>query len=50
MKPIATSTSDFATLIRKGGIASGLPIHLIGLSFDPQTRQLVDAVAEKFEK
>ena len=30
-------------------IASGLPIHLIGLSFDPQTRQLVDAVAEAFK-
>ena len=30
-------------------LASGLPIHLIGLSFDPQTRQLVDAVAKEFK-
>ena len=30
-------------------LASGLPIHLIGLSFDPETRQLVDAVAEEFK-
>ena len=29
-------------------LASGLPIHLIGLSFDPETRQLVDAAAEEF--
>ena len=31
-------------------LASGLPIHLIGLSFDSKTRHLVDAVALKFEK
>ena len=68
MKPIATSTSDFADLIKHGGIyvdkafkqirekncvvpylASGLPIHLIGLSFAPETRQFVDVVAEEFE-
>jgi hypothetical protein len=30
-------------------LASGLPIHLIGLSFDPETRQLVDAAAEEYE-
>ena len=30
-------------------LASGLPIHLIGLSFDPETRQLVDAAAEEFK-
>ena len=30
-------------------LASGLPIHLIGLSFDPQTRQLVDAVAQELK-
>ena len=29
-------------------IATGLPIHLIGLSFDPETRQLVDFAAEKY--
>ncbi len=29
-------------------LASSLPIHLIGLSFDPETRQLVDAAAEEF--
>ena len=27
-------------------LASGLPIYLIGLSFDPETRHLVDAAAE----
>ena len=27
-------------------LASGLPVHLIGLSFDPETRHLVDAAAE----
>ena len=29
-------------------LASGWPIHLIGLSFDPETRHLVDAVAEPY--
>jgi hypothetical protein len=30
-------------------LASGLPIYLIGLSFDPETRQLVDAVAQELK-
>ena len=29
-------------------LASGQPIHLIGLSFDPETRHLVDAAAEQY--
>ena len=29
-------------------LASGLPIYLIGLSFDPETRHLVDAAAELY--
>ena len=31
-------------------LASGLPIWLIGLSFDPKTRQLVDFAAERYEE
>lgn len=85
MRPIETSTSDFADLRRNGTIyvdktawfhrlasdvgrkicdrafaqirgknyaepylASGSPIWLIGLSFDPDSRLLVEAAAEPY--
>jgi hypothetical protein len=40
MKPIATSTSDFADLMEKGGIYvdKAGSSHSIGSSIDPETR------------
>ena len=51
MKKINTCSSDFSDLRKENAepyLADGRPIWLIGLSFDSQTRYLVDCAAKEF--